>query len=423
MSQTLLGIETVLGSIGRGFASAPITIGGITLTGAQAPSEFTIGGQQQVVIHKLPGGDRIINAIGNDPNRLTLAGTFFGPNTTTSYQGLASLRQAGTTKTLSIMGQSLLVVIVGFRYTLQQRGAVVPYSIEVEVVPQLASSLSTTGTSALASLIGPDTASAISSVTSTIAGAATYVQNTVGQVQTIAGEALPVASLVGLGGPLAGISDDLTAASALSGSATNLAGVPATLSSFVTDMQSAGSGLMSAIGSAGSSVTGISTNAANGIASDGPSLQDATAQAGVLAGSVQAGAYVNRSLGWRWLRLLGKRNRFRWFIRESGMPTYTTDRPTTLFQVALDQFSDPLVWWQIAQLNGLSDPSLPRTSRFRSRRPEWPTMMGFLLNEVFRRSGRGVVLPSRTPIKPQLSGPISGPWMVCQNARSWHSGA
>ena len=296
MGNTLLSIETVLGSIGRGFASAPITLAGVTLTGAQAPSDFTVGGAQQVVIHKLPGGDRVINAIGNDPNRLTLAGTFFGPNTASYYTQLVSYRATGTPQTLSIMGQSILAVVVGFRYTLTQRGAVVPYSIELEVIPQLASTQSIAGTSALSSLIGLDAASALTSVTTTIAGAATYVESAVGTAQTIVGEVTPIATLIGVGGTLANVSDDLTAASALSGSATNLAGAPATLSSFVTDMQGAGAGLASVVGSAGGSVVGIGGNAANGIASDAPSLADVTAQAGVLAGAVQAGGYVNRSI-------------------------------------------------------------------------------------------------------------------------------
>ena len=40
------------------------------------------------------------------------------------------------------------------------------------------------------------------------------------------------------------------------------------------------------------------------------------------------------------------------------MASYTTDRPTTLFAVAAAQLGDALLWWQVAQLNSLSDPNL-----------------------------------------------------------------
>ncbi len=296
MSQTLLNIETAIGGIGRGFASAPVTLGGVTLTGVEVPSTLDIGGRQQIVIHRLPGGDRIINATGNDPNQITLSGMFAGPNTAARYQALSAMRAAGAAVTLSVAGSSLLVVITGFRYVYGQRGIVVGYTIEVEIVPQLASSQPTDGTSALASLIGPNTAAAVMSVTNTIATAATYVQNVAGQVSTAVGEITPVAPIIGLGGPLAGVSNQLTAASALSGSLTSLSSAPASLAGFVTDIQAAGAGLMTTISQAGGSLVGISQAAPNGIALDEPSLQAVVAHAGVLVGAVTTGGLVNQAL-------------------------------------------------------------------------------------------------------------------------------
>ena len=296
MSQTLLGIETAIGALGRGANSGPVSIGSVTLTGTEVPSVYRRGGGVQIVTHKLPGGDRVINLFGGDPDRRQLSGLMSGPSAVNRAKLLEGIRDAGQPVTFSAATWSEQVVVVTVSLDYQQRGAVIPFQIEMEVVPQLATSQPTDGTSALSSLIGSDAASALTSLTTGLANAASYVTTTIGQVQNVVGEVTPVASLIGAGGALAGVSDDLTAATALSGSAVNLAGAPSTLSSFVTEMQGAGAGLMSTISSAGGSLTGIASTAANGIASDAPSLQDAAAQAGVLATATQAGGYVNRSL-------------------------------------------------------------------------------------------------------------------------------
>ncbi len=297
MSATLLNnIEAAIGGIARGFASAPVQIGLVTLTGVEVPSELVVAGQQQTVIHRLPGGDRVINSFGVDPAPITLAGMFTGPDTASRYQALEAMRLAGAPVQLLAAGLALQAVVVGFRYTIRERGAVVPYEITVEIVPQLASALSTAGTSVLSGLIGSDAASALTSVTSTIGDASSYVAGLTAQATAILGDAVPVASLVGAGGPLAAVSSGLTAASALSGAGTGLAGSPAALSGFVTAMQGAGSGLMTTIAGADASITGIGGSAANGVCSDAASLQEVTAQAGVLAGATEAGGFVNRAL-------------------------------------------------------------------------------------------------------------------------------
>ena len=297
MSATLLNnVTAAIGSIARGFASSPVQIGSVVLQGVEVPSELVFAGQQQTVVHKLPGGDRVINTLGADPGPITFSGMLTGPATSSRYQALDAMRVAGSPVSLMAAGQSFQAIVTAFRYTFQQRGAVVPYELTVEIIPQLASAQSTAGTSILSSLIGSDAASAVTSVGNTIASATSYVATLATTAQSIVGNVLPVASLVGAGGALAGIQDDLTAASALSGAGTSLGSSPGSLAAFTTDLQGAGSGLMATIAGSGSSIIGIASAAANGIASDGSSLQEVTAQAGVLAGAVQAGGYLNRSL-------------------------------------------------------------------------------------------------------------------------------
>ena len=296
MSATLSNIEAAVGGIARGFASAPVQIGLVTLTGVEVPSALVVAGQQQTVIHRLPGGDRVVNSFGVDPAPITLAGMFTGPDTASRCQALEAMRSAGAPVQLLAVGQAFQAVVVGLSYTIRDRGAVTPFELTVEILPQAANTLPTAGTSVVSGLVGSDAASALSSVTSTIGNASAYVAGLTGQATAILGDVAPVASVVGAGGVLAHLSDNLTAASILSGAGTSLAGSPAALGSFVTAMQGSGSDLMATITGADSSIAGISGNAANGIASDAASLQAVTAQAGVLAGATQAGGFVNRAL-------------------------------------------------------------------------------------------------------------------------------
>ncbi|PYD78143.1 hypothetical protein CFR80_16910, partial [Komagataeibacter oboediens] len=48
MSLSLMNAETAIGSIGRLWASAPVTIGSLTLTGMEVPNLIRDGGTQQV---------------------------------------------------------------------------------------------------------------------------------------------------------------------------------------------------------------------------------------------------------------------------------------------------------------------------------------------------------------------------------------
>ena len=291
---TLLNVEAALGSIGS-TGSAPVTLGPLTLQGVEVPSALNVGGEQSLAIRKLLGGAHVIQSMGPDPAPITLAGMFTGPGALARAQQLAGLRDAGMPLRLAFAGVSLMVVIRPASYTYQQQGAVIPFSLTVEVQPTVPAASSTTP-SALSSLVGPDIASAATTISNTVAQASAYAGAVTGQLQAVVGQVAPVANLLGAGGLLAGVEDKLTVVGTLAGAGTNFAAAPAAAASAITGLSGACASLQTTIEQAGANIEGITAAAGPGnLVADMPSLLALTTNMGVQAAAVQAGAYAGRA--------------------------------------------------------------------------------------------------------------------------------
>jgi hypothetical protein len=65
-----------LGLLGGG---APMQIGSVTLDDWSTPELVTVGGTQNLVIHELPGGAKVIDTMGSFSKDLTWTGMMLGP--------------------------------------------------------------------------------------------------------------------------------------------------------------------------------------------------------------------------------------------------------------------------------------------------------------------------------------------------------
>ena len=294
----VIGALTVLSSIGFAGSAAPVTIGNMTLSGTEVPSIVRVEGEQNLSVVTLPGGSRSIQAMGDNPSRLTLAGMFIGPGAQQRAEQMLAMRKAGAQIRLTVLRISAVVVVVAsFSYTLQDKGAVCPYQLTLEVLPTLAAPASGT-TANLSTLVGSDIATAITTVASVVSDIATYARTAAGISQNVAGQLQPVASLIGLGGPLAAASDRLSTVGLLSQVGQNFASVPSSAAVMTAGLNAAGASLMTTIGNASVSLSGIGAAAPAGeLVADRASLVAAAGHAGILAGAVQVGALVNRASG------------------------------------------------------------------------------------------------------------------------------
>ncbi|MBM7045448.1 hypothetical protein [Rhizobium lusitanum] len=113
-----------------------LVLGGITFQDFEIPERINFGGKQDVAKHKLIGGNRVVDAMGPDPDDVTWSGRFRGPNAMERAQAFDAMRSAGSQVTLSYMSTFLVVVITDFKAN-PERFYEIPYKITCVVVSDL----------------------------------------------------------------------------------------------------------------------------------------------------------------------------------------------------------------------------------------------------------------------------------------------
>jgi hypothetical protein len=110
-----------------------LTIGDITFTYFETPQEINFGGGQSLMVHKMIGGQRVIDAMGIDEEPISWEGRFRGTDAIDRANALDKIRQIGLPVQLSWYNFKRLVVIKSFDGHFMQFYEV-PYKITVEVL-------------------------------------------------------------------------------------------------------------------------------------------------------------------------------------------------------------------------------------------------------------------------------------------------
>jgi len=145
-----------------------LILGGITFTDYAIPSEVSQGGEHNLVVHKLIGGSRVVDAMGPDDADISWSGRFQGPAATPNAMALDQLRKAGAQLPLMIDSQFYTAVIKKFEWD-YQRAYQIPYRITCLVVASAGGALATPAT--LDVLVAADMALAAGLVTAFAAAA------------------------------------------------------------------------------------------------------------------------------------------------------------------------------------------------------------------------------------------------------------
>jgi hypothetical protein len=103
------------------------------------PSHMPFGGTQAMIVHKLPGGNRVIDTLGPDEDDISWNGFFFTPNALYLCQQLDALRGQGQQVALTYAGMTRLVVIKHFKANIRRYPHWIEYEISctVSVSPHL----------------------------------------------------------------------------------------------------------------------------------------------------------------------------------------------------------------------------------------------------------------------------------------------
>jgi len=94
--------------------ASPPVLGPVAFLGFEVPERITLGGKQRLAVHRLPGGARIVDAMGPDDRELAWSGVVSGPAAAERVRQLDRLRRAGLALPLGWDGWRFTVVISDF---------------------------------------------------------------------------------------------------------------------------------------------------------------------------------------------------------------------------------------------------------------------------------------------------------------------
>lgn len=130
MSGILSAIEAA-GQLFGGYGL--VTLGPVQLQSMEVPDSIPLGGKQSLAIFQMPGGERVLHAMGRDDDPMHWTGYLSGANAESRMQTLDSLRQSGQEIQLAFGQSSYQVVVSSFTATYERQNWI-PYSIAVTVV-------------------------------------------------------------------------------------------------------------------------------------------------------------------------------------------------------------------------------------------------------------------------------------------------
>lgn len=110
-----------------------LLLGPVTFHSFELPARIGFGGAQRLAVHRLPGGARVIDAMGRDDAPIAWSGAFAGPDAADRARLLDLLRVEGLPLPLAWDAFAFLVVIAAFE-AVYERPNWVPYRIACTVL-------------------------------------------------------------------------------------------------------------------------------------------------------------------------------------------------------------------------------------------------------------------------------------------------
>ena len=191
-----------------------LTLGPVAFAGFELPSSITIGGRQRLAIHRLPGGLRIIDALGPDPADITFSGIFTGPDAAGRARQLDTLRVAGAAIPLAWDAFTYTVVIENFEADYRSPWWI-PYRLSCAVLVDSAAAV-VAAVEDLAPSLTADLLAAGSFATAASVAVSAPRATTAGTAANIAAQASIAAALAAIDGQIPSASDNLNSPDLLS---------------------------------------------------------------------------------------------------------------------------------------------------------------------------------------------------------------
>lgn len=312
-----------------------VNLGQFQFSGFEVPERIPWGGSQQLAVHKLVGGQRVIDATGRDDRPLEWSGIFLGATAVDRARFLDTMRVQGLQQPLTWGQLSYLVIVREFE-PVYQRSFEVPYRISCEVIADLANPTTSIAAAAIDQALNDDL------------NTATGLGVTIGDF-----------SLSGLLGTLN------TAISAVSSFAH---AAQSTINSVLQPLAAVQARVQLLIASTGNLLGNVTTF--GGVLPSTPLSQAAASLTGQLGSMTQMGSLIQ-------LRNVAGRLNSNLLATKTSQNTVAT-AGGNLFQIAQKQYGDAMAWTGIAKANGLTDPFVQGTAVLNI--PPQPDSQGGVLN-------------------------------------------
>ncbi len=117
-----------------------LLLGPIVFRDFEVPSGVNFGGRQRLAVHRLPGGSRIVDALGRDDAQISFSGIFSGSDAALRARSLDELRVAGIA--LPLTWDVLFYTVLISEFSADYRnGGWIPYRIVCTVLQDEATAL------------------------------------------------------------------------------------------------------------------------------------------------------------------------------------------------------------------------------------------------------------------------------------------
>ena len=146
-----------------------LILGPFEFTDFAVPERMALGGKQQLIIHKMPGGDRAIDAMGSDDDDRRWSGILWGEDAEAKALTLDAMRRQGTELPFSWGAESRTAVIFDFKAQFEKFNCV-HYDITVVLSDNQAGGGGGGETPSFDSMIGGDLSAASNISAGNVAG-------------------------------------------------------------------------------------------------------------------------------------------------------------------------------------------------------------------------------------------------------------
>ncbi len=198
-----LSVAAGLAETLTGLVAGGVSLGSVTFQDMEVPEKITSGGTQQLTVHRLLGGMRVIDAMGPDDRSLDWSGIFRGLSAASRGRQLDAMRTAGKPVQLRWLGEVRTVIVQSCELDWTKGGNRIPYRISCTVVPRPA----TPAKPGLLQQLGSDITSAlgIDGILPDISGALQQVQAAMPVAAVLTGGSSTFLALSGAVGTASGI--------------------------------------------------------------------------------------------------------------------------------------------------------------------------------------------------------------------------